>query len=77
MPSAMQVNENEKRKHASLTIVEARWNFALRIARQSEEPGRRYLEQYCLRTQGKGRNVWGLRKRILFPPTVEGAYPSG
>ena len=36
MPSAKQVKENEKRKHASLTILEARRDFALRIGRQSE-----------------------------------------
>ena len=36
MPSAKQVKENEKRKHASLTILEARQDFALRIGRQSE-----------------------------------------
>jgi hypothetical protein len=38
MPSAIQVKENEKRKHASLTIVEARLDFALRIGKTKRMP---------------------------------------
>ena len=43
MLSAIQVKENEKRKHASLTIVEAKHDFALRIGGQSEIHNRRAL----------------------------------
>jgi uncharacterized membrane protein len=36
MPSAIQVKENEKRKHASLTIVGTKYDFALRLGRRDE-----------------------------------------
>ena len=43
MLSAIQVKENEKRKHASLTIVEAKHDFALRIRGQAESHNGRAL----------------------------------
>jgi hypothetical protein len=36
MPSAIQVKENEKRKHASLTIVGTKYDFALRLGGQDK-----------------------------------------
>jgi hypothetical protein len=36
MPSAIQVKENEKRKHASLTVVGTKQDLALRTGRQNE-----------------------------------------
>jgi hypothetical protein len=81
MLSAIQVKETEKRKHASLTIVGVRQDFALRIGRQSES----HNEALFGRVLGNGmpdtpeKGTYGVYSKESndVPPTVKRTYPSG
>lgn len=76
MPSAIQVNENEKRKHASLTIVGTKYDFALRVGRAERKPlhggvtwGAKRGGIVQLTPDMPGERTDGkLRNRVIFRP---------
>ena len=75
MPSAIQVNENEKRKHASLTIAGTKYDFALRVGRAERKPLHGGVTWGAKRggaidaRYARGKNRWEIEESSDIPPT--------
>jgi hypothetical protein len=74
MLSAIQVKENEKRKHASLTVVGTKQDSALRSREEQLLEGDVGQSTPDVPREKNGRELES-RNRMMLPPT--GVYPSG